>query len=249
MQDDLLPLLALADDHLILGQRTAEMCGKGPSLEEEMALANIGLDFIGQARALLTEVGKREGAGRTEDDLAFVRPEHGYRNLQLVELPNEDFAHVQAKILAFSALMVPYWEAACSSRDAALAGIAGQALKESVHHRRHSAEWVIRLGDGTEESRDRMTDALETVWPFCGELFEMTEPERRLAADQILPDRAALREPWQAAMAGVLERATLATPDLPMHQTGGRSGRHTEYMGHLLAVMQALPRAHPGATW
>lgn len=249
MKDDLLPLLALADDHLILGQRTAELCGKGPSLEEEMALANMGLDLIGQARALLTEIGAREGAGRSEDDLAFLRLEHEYRNLLLVEMPNEDFAHTCTKNLFFSALMTPYWEQASSSKDETLAGIAKQAVKESLHHRRHSAEWVIRLGDGTEQSRERMLDALDTLWPFCGELFEASEAETDLVRAGILPDRSALKSVWTQTVEQVLSRATLEVPTGPMYQSGGRAGQHTEYMGHLLAQMQYLPRVHPGATW
>ena len=246
---ELEPLIALADDHLVLGQRTAERTGANPSLEEELAMANLGLDLIGQARALYAEIAKREGAGRTEDDLAFLRPEHRYLNLLLVEQPNEDFAHTVTKNLLFSAFMTPYWDAATGSTDQEISGIAQQAVKESTHHRRHAAEWVIRLGDGTAESRARMIDALETLWPFCGELFEVTPAERAAVESGRLPDRASLRAPWEAAVTEVLRRATLEVPRAPMHQSGGRHGRHTEAMGHLLAALQHLPLSHSGAVW
>lgn len=249
VKDDLTPLLALADDHLILGQRTAEWTGQSPSLEEELAMANLGLDLIGQARNLYAGVAEREGEGRSADDLAFLRHEHEYLNLLLVEQPNEDFAWATAKNFFFSAFMAPYWGRAKQSADALVAGVAAQAEKESIHHRRYSAEWCIRLGDGTEESHARMTDAVETLWTFCGELFEMSEAEAAAADRGQLPDRAELRELWTSTVQDVLTRATLPLPELPMHQTGGRSGLHTEYMGHLLAQMQHLPRSHPGAQW
>lgn len=249
MSSELLPVLALADDHLVLGQRTAELTGKGPSLEEELASANLGLDLIGQARGLFAYVAEREGAGRTEDDLAFLRAEHHYRNLLLAEQPNEDFAFYVVKTLFFSAFMVPYWSAMKGSTDETLAGIAGQAEKESVHHRRHAAEWVVRLGDGTEESHRRVVEAVEVLWPFCGELFEMDEAAKAAAKAGRLPDRSTFEAPWREAIASVFARAHLEVPKTPMYQTGGRAGRHTEHMGHLLAVLQALPRAHPGATW
>lgn len=249
MKDELIPLLALADDHLVLGQRTAELTGRGPTLEEELASANLGLDLIGQARALFAYVAEKEGAGRTEDDLAFLRLEHEYRNLLLVEQPNEDFAHYIVKTLFFSAFMVPYWGAMRGSKDPELVGIAGQAEKEAVHHRRYTAEWAIRLGDGTEESRRRLLDALETLWPYCGELFEMDGLARAAAEAGRLPDRAALEGTWRAAIEAVLERATVGLPEGPTYQTGGRRGIHTEHMGHLLTELQYLQRAHPGATW
>lgn len=243
------PLLALADDHLILGQRTAELCGQGPSLEEELALANLGLDLIGQARGLYAELARRSSEPMDEDAIAFLRPEHEYLNALLVEQPNEDFAHTCFRNFSFSAFMVPYWGQAARSIDPEVAGIAARAEKESIHHRRHAAEWCIRLGDGTEESHHRMVDAVETLWPFCGELFEMEEAEKELAAEGRLPDRRALENQWLDTVATVLERATLKLPEVPRHQTGGRQGRHTEYLGHLLAVMQHLPRSHPEASW
>ncbi|MEL6189099.1 MAG: 1,2-phenylacetyl-CoA epoxidase subunit PaaC [Myxococcota bacterium] len=242
-------LLALADDHLILGQRTAEWTGRSPSLEEELAMANLGLDLVGQARGLYAHCAELEGRGRSEDDLAFLRLEHEYLNLLLVEQPNEDFAHAQVKNFMFAAFMAPYWSAAKVSVDPVVAGIAGQAEKESIHHRRYAAEWVVRLGDGTDESHARALDALDMLWPFCGELFEMCPSDEDASKQGILPDRAQLREPWMATVTAVLERATLAVPELPMHQTGGRGGRHTEHMGHLLAQLQYMQRTHPGAQW
>jgi ring-1,2-phenylacetyl-CoA epoxidase subunit PaaC len=249
LSDAHLAVLALADDHLVLGQRVAELTGQGPTLEEELASANLGLDLIGQARGLYGYVAAAEGAGRTEDDLAFLRLEHEYRNLLLVEQPNEDFAHYVTKTLFFSAFMAPYWAAARRSAHAELAGIAGQAEKEAIHHRRHAAEWVVRLGDGTDESHARMLDALDALWPFCGELFHMDGPARAARDEGWLPDRSALEGPWRDAIAGVLARATLPVPEVPMYQSGGREGRHTEHMGHLLTELQYLQRAHPGASW
>ncbi len=249
VNDRLIPVLALADDHLILGQRVAELTGSGPTLEEELASANLGLDLIGQARALYSWVAAREGAGRTEDDFAFHRSERHFRNLLLVEQPNEDFAHVTVRTFFFSAFMAPFWAEASRSADPDLGGIAGQAEKESVHHLRHAAEWVIRLGDGTEESRARVEDALETLWPFCGELFEQDGPAKVAVLSKWLPDRAALEPAWRATVGEVLAQATLPMPSERWFQTGGRKGQHTEYLGHLLAHMQSLPRAHPGASW
>lgn len=247
---ELRPLLALADDHLILGQRTAELCGSAPTLEEELALANLGLDLIGQARALYTHIANLEGAGRTEDDLAFLREEHEYLCLLLVEQPNEDFAFTTLKNLFFSSFMVPYWQQARSSSDLAFAGIANQAEKESLYHRRHAAEWTIRLGDGTAESHARMVSAVEALWPYCGELFETDVGERAAVEQGVLPDRAGIRGEWGSFISEVFSRAALELPQtLSQHHRGGRNGVHSEHFGHLLVELQYLQRTHPGAQW
>jgi ring-1,2-phenylacetyl-CoA epoxidase subunit PaaC len=242
-------LVALADDALVLGHRLSEWSGRAPMLEEDIALSNLGLDLIGQARLLYAYAGEVEGKRRSEDDLAYLRDEFAYANLLLVEQPNGDFAATMVRHLLYAAFMQLYWQALQSSRDARLAEIAGKAVKEMAYHVRHAAEWVIRLGDGTEESHARAAAALEHLWMYTGELFQMPEGERMLAQQGIASDRAALRPTWDASVDRVLAEATLQRPADRWMQTGGRSGRHSEHLGHLLAEMQVLHRAHPGATW
>lgn len=236
-------LIALADDHLILGHRLSEWCGHAPMLEEDLSLANMALDLIGQARVLYAHAAEVEGAGRSEDDLAYLRVERDFRNCLLVEQPNGDFAHTMLRQLYVAAFMEPYWEAATASSDAVIAGAAGKAVKESAYHLRHSAEWVIRMGDGTEESAGRMAAAVAALHPYTGELFEAAGPTGAF------PDRATLRPTWDATIAEVFGRAGLTIPDVPHPYSGGRTGLHSEHLGYLLAEMQYLQRAHPGATW
>jgi ring-1,2-phenylacetyl-CoA epoxidase subunit PaaC len=224
-------LLALADDALILGHRTSEWTGHAPTLEEELALANIALDLIGQARALYTEAGA--DTGHTEDQLAFLRDPRQFRNALIMELPNGDFAFTIARLLLVSAASDRFWRAAVGSEDAALAAIAAKAEKETAYHVRHAAEWLIRLGDGTAESHRRTQAALDALWAYTGELF----------------DGDMDRQAWAAVIDPILTRATLSRPADDWMQSGGRSGRHTEHLGHLLAEMQVLPRTFPGATW
>ena len=242
-------LLRLADDHLILGQRLGERCGHAPTLEEDIGLANIGLDLIGQARTLYTYAGEVEGLGRDEDRLAFLRYERDYANALLVEQPNGDFAVTIVRQLLFSAFMLPYWRALQGSSDATLAAIAGKAVREAEYHVRHSAEWVIRLGDGTPESHRRSQEALERLWPYSGELFEMDETTSALAEAGVAPDATALRDGWNATLDRVLAEATLARPKDGWMQTGGRAGRHSEHLGHILSEMQYLQRTYPNASW
>ncbi|MFN3260981.1 MAG: 1,2-phenylacetyl-CoA epoxidase subunit PaaC [Pikeienuella sp.] len=242
-------LIRLADDHLILGHRLSEWCGHAPILEEDLALANMGLDCIGQARALYALAAEREGKGRSEDDLAYLREERAFRNLLLVERPNRDFAQTMLRQLYFAAFMKPWWAAAAQSADADLAAIAARAEKEAAYHLRHAADWTIRLGDGTEESARRMRDAVEELHPYTPELFESDETTEALAAAGLAPDPAALRPEWEATIARVFAEAGLAAPEVRYPLTGGRRGLHTEALGHLLAPMQYLRRAHPGATW
>ncbi|GHF43600.1 phenylacetic acid degradation protein [Streptomyces mashuensis] len=229
--------LALGDDALVLSHRLGEWAGHAPVLEEEVALANIALDLLGQARTLLSLVGD-------EDDLAFLREERAFRNVQLVEQPNGDFAHTIARQLYFSAYQeLLYGQLAAS--DTVFAPLAAKAVKEVAYHRDHAEHWTLRLGDGTDESRRRMRHALDALWRYTGELFEPVEG---------LPvDGPALREGWLGRITGVLERAGLALPEGPQHTPwaagGGRQGIHTEPFGRMLAEMQHLHRSHPGASW
>jgi ring-1,2-phenylacetyl-CoA epoxidase subunit PaaC len=241
--------LRLADDALILGHRLSEWIGHAPLLEEELALGNIALDLIGEARALYSYAGAVEGAGRDEDKLAYRRDVAGFRNLLLLEQPNGDFAATILRQFLYSAFVHPFWGALMASRDATLAAIAGKAEKEAAYHRRHAGEWVIRLGDGTAESHRRAQEALDELWIYAGEMFEMDADERALVAEGIAVDRALLRAEWEESVAKVLAEAMLERPATRWTQTGGRSGRHSEHLGHLLAEMQFLQRAYPGAAW
>ena len=219
-------LLSLADDALILGHRTSEWTGRAPLLEEELALANIGLDLIGQARALYQAAG--EDTGHSEDELAFLRDPSSFRNALIVELPNGDFAFTVARLFFVSMASDQRWRA--GSADPAVAAAGEKAMKETAYHVRHTAEWLIRLGDGTAESHRRAQAAVDTLWSYTGEITD---------------DRAA----WLRAVAPILTRATLRQPGEGWMQSGGRDGRHTGHLGHLLAEMQILPRSFPGAAW
>ena len=242
-------LLRLADDRLVLGHRLSEWCGHAPILEEDIALANIALDLIGQATALLDLAAAREGRGRTADALAYFRDARDYRNLQLVELPNGDFAVTIVRQLLFDVYDHAVLGALSHSPDAELAGIAGKAVKESRYHLRHSAEWVVKLGDGTAESHRRAQAALDDLWRFTGEPFLADDLDRQLAAAGLAPDPALLRDGWLARVTEVAAAATLRVPEDRSVARGGRHGLHTEHLGHMLAEMQSVARAHPGAEW
>lgn len=242
-------LLELADDHLVLGHRVSEWCGHAPMLEEDLAMPNMGLDLIGTARTLYDHAGKLEGKGRSEDDLAYLRDEREYRNCLLVERPNEDFALTMLRQFYFAAFMRPYWLAALKSTDETVRGVAGKAEKEMAYHIRHAGEWVIRLGDGTEESAARMRDAVEALHIYVDELFDSSDVAREAEADGILPVRADLRDAWDRTVAEVFAEALLDQPKAAYPQRGGREGIHNEALGHLLAEMQVVHRAHPGARW
>ncbi|WP_425092983.1 1,2-phenylacetyl-CoA epoxidase subunit PaaC [Tropicimonas sp. S265A] len=243
-----LALIELADDHLILGHRLSEWCGHAPMLEEDLALPNMALDLIGTARTLYSHAAVLEGAGRSEDDLAFLRVEREYRNLLLVERPNGDFAQTMLRQLYFAAFMAPYWHAALDSRDDIVRGVAGKAAKEMAYHIRHAGEWVIRLGDGTEESASRMAFAVEELHRFTEELFETSDVGGAAHHEGVLPDRSALRPAWAATIAEVFDQSGLQVPEV-FAQTGGRVGLHGECLGHLLAEMQYMQRVYPGAQW
>ena len=241
--------LRRADDALVLGHRLSEWIGHGPMLEEEMALGNIGLDLIGQARSLYAYAAEAEGAGNNEDSLAYLRDAPQYRNLLLVEQPNGDFARTMARQVFYSAFADPFWRAMQGSSDTTLAAVAAKSEKESAYHLRHASEWLIRLGDGTDESRARAQEAVDLLWPYTGEMFECDDAERALVDAGAAVDPVSLRDVWDATVSSVLARATLARPAGTWMHSGGRSGRHGEHLGHLLATMQHLQRSHPGATW
>ena len=242
-------ILRLADDQLILGHRLSEWCGHAPMLEEDLAMPNIALDLIGQARALYAYAAQVEGKGRTEDDLAYLRLEKDYHNILMVERPNGDFGHTMLRQFLFASFMALFWDRAQNSADETLAGIAGKAVKESLYHVRHSAEWVIRLGDGTDESHDRMVAANTALSPYIGELFEVDAISEDAISAGIIPRAGDLRSAWESQVQSVFEEATL-TPTLDhLAQTGGRIGAHTEDMGFLLAQLQYVQRTYPNMTW
>ncbi len=235
-------LLSRADDALILGHRLSEWTGHAPILEEELALANIALDLIGQARALYSYAGTL--TGHTEDQLAYLRDAPAWRNCLIVELPNGDFAFSIARLLLVSAFTDPFWRSAVASTDATIAAIAAKAEKETAYHLRHAAEWLIRLGDGTPESHRRAQAALDELWPYTGELFTTIPGDAAIA-----PDPGSLHGTWSTTIDGILSRASLVRPHDGWMQSGGRQGRHTEHLGYLLAEMQFLQRSYPGAAW
>lgn len=242
-------LLRLADDRLVLGHRLSEWCGHGPILEEDIALANIALDLIGEATLLLKLAGEVEGQGRSEDALAYFRDAVDYRNLLMVELAKGDFAFTIVRQFLYSVFSLRQMEALTKSTNGELAGIAAKAVKEARYHVRHSAEWVVTLGDGTEESHARAQRALDDLWRYTGELFIADDIDRAVAAEGLGVDPSTLADAWRANVEAVLSRATLTVPPASYMQRGGRDGRHTEQLGHLLSEMQILARSHPGATW
>ena len=240
--------LRRADDALVLGHRLSEWCGFGPTPEEDIALANMGLDLLGQARNLYTYAGEAEGRGHDEDQLAYLRDAPQYRNLLLVEQPNGDFAQTIVRHFLYAAFADPWWRAMAGSRDPTLAAIAAKAEKELAYHLRHCSEWLIRLGDGTDESHRRAQDALDLLWPYIDEMFEAAD-EAELIARGVAVDPATLRPSFDATLAHVLDEATLTRPASGWMQRGGRTGRHSEHLGYILAEMQYLQRSHPGSKW
>ena len=237
-------LLTVGDDHLILGHRLSEWCGHAPMLEEDLAMPNMALDMLGQARALYSYAAELEGQGRTEDDIAYLRTDREYRNCLLVERPNGDFAHTMLRQFYFAAFMQPYWQAMTTSTDETLAAIAGKAEKEIAYHVRHAGEWVIRLGDGTEESARRMQAAVDVLHPYTPEL--VADEGLDLA---VVPGRAVMRTCFEATVGEVFGEAGLAIPDVAFPLSGGREGRHGEEFGYLLAELQYMQRTYPGLTW
>ncbi|HNQ60886.1 MAG TPA: phenylacetate-CoA oxygenase subunit PaaC [Bacteroidia bacterium] len=241
--------LRLGDSPLILGQRLGEWCGHGPILEEDIALTNISLDLIGQARAFLSYAGELEGKGRTEDDLAYLRDEREFRNLLITEQANGDFAQTLLRQFFISAFHYYFYAELKKSKDKTLAALAEKSWKEVAYHLRHSSEWVIRFGDGTEESKRRLEDAIDELWRYTGDMFDMDETDRVLIAEGLVPDLSPIRKLWEKKIAEVFETATVSVPENVFMMSGSRKGKHTENLGHLLAEMQYLHRAHPGVSW
>jgi ring-1,2-phenylacetyl-CoA epoxidase subunit PaaC len=242
-------VLRRADDALILGHRLSEWCGHAPMLEEDMALSNIALDLLGQARELYSHAAKVEGKDNNEDRFAYLRDVRQYRNLLLTEQPNGDFARTMVRQFFYSAFADLYWRAMMKSTDATLAAIAAKSEKESAYHLRHSSEWIVRLGDGTEESHARAQAAIDELWAFTGEMFAVDDGERGLIEAGVAIDPAGLRQQWLKTVSGIAAEATLTVPKNDWMQQGGRVGRHSEHLGHLLSELQSLQRSFPGATW
>jgi len=246
-------LLRLADSDLVLAQRLGEWVGHGPALEEDIALTNIGLDLLGQARLWFAYAGEVESrfeeTGRSEDALAFSRDSGEFRNLLLVEQPNGSYADTMARQFFFDVWHGLLLAGLVGSHDARVAEIAAKARKEVAYHVERSADWLIRLGDGTGESHARMQTAIDDLWMYTGEMFETDDTDRALADEQVGCDLVALAKPWREVVDAVLTEATLSVPKAAFMQRGGRRGAHTEHLGHLLATMQWLPRSHPGAQW
>jgi ring-1,2-phenylacetyl-CoA epoxidase subunit PaaC len=242
-------VLRLGDDSLILGHRLSEWCGHGPVLEEDIALTNIALDLIGQTNLLLDYAGQLENKGRTADDLAFLRFDKDYKNLLLVEQPNGDFGMTIMRQFLFDAFRVPLFRALQSSADETLAGIAEKSLKEASYHLKHSSEWVIRLGDGTDESHRRIQDALNDLWRYTAELFYADEVDSELTQRGIVPNEEEIKKEWELNVNNVLREATLTIPANNWKFEGGRKGLHSEHLGYILAELQYMQRAYPYMEW
>jgi ring-1,2-phenylacetyl-CoA epoxidase subunit PaaC len=241
--------LRRADDALILGHRLSEWCGHAPAMEEDMALANMGLDLLGQARELYSYAAKVEGKGNDEDKFTYLRDVRQYRNLLLLEQPNGDFAHTMVRQFFYAAFADLYWRAMMKSGDTTLAAVAAKSEKESAYHLRHSSEWIVRLGDGTAESHRRAQQAIDDLWAFTGEMFDADDSERALIDGGVAVDPTGLRQQWLKTVLSVVDEATLTVPKSDWMQQGGRSGKHSEHLGHLLSELQSMQRTFPGATW
>lgn len=241
--------LRLGDNNLILGHRLSEWTGHGPMLEEEMALCNIALDLLGQANSFLQYAAKIEAKGRTEDDLAYLRNDREFFNTLLAEQPNGDYAFTIARQFLVSTFDFYFYEELKRSADSTIAGIAAKAHKEIAYHLRHASNWVERLGDGTEESHVRAQNALDELWRFSNELFEMNKTDELLLKEKIAVDLSTIRSKWEDHVSEILARATLKKPENTFMQRGSRDGKHTEHLGYLLAEMQHLHRTHPGVQW
>jgi ring-1,2-phenylacetyl-CoA epoxidase subunit PaaC len=241
--------LRLGDDALVMAQRMGEWVANAPQIEEDVALGNIALDLLGQARTLLAYAGATEGLGRSEDDLAYLRDERAFLNVQLVEQPRGDFAVAMARQLFFSTYQLALYDRLQHSTDETLSGVAGKAVKEVDYHRDHATQWVLRLGDGTDESHRRMQAGVDAVAPYIEELFTSDDLERTLADEGVAVDVATLRPECDQYVDSVLAEATMARPVATWTAHGGRHGVHSEPFGFLLAEMQHLHRSHPGASW
>lgn len=241
--------LRLGDTSLILSQRLSEWTSKGPFLEEDLALTNIALDLMGQANSILEYAAKTEAKGRTADDLAFFRNEREFFNVQLVEQPNGDYAKTMLRQCMMDNFDVLFYAELSKSKDSTLAAIAAKSLKEITYHVRHSSSWVDRFGNGTEESHARLQTALNELWRFSDELFEMNEVDEALIKGGVAVDLAKLKPVWKKNVEAIIQKANLKLPEGTFMQTGSRKGVHTEHLGYILAEMQHLPRMHPQAKW
>ena len=242
-------LLRMGDDSLILGHRLSEWCGHGPILEVDIAMTNIALDLIGQATNIYKYAGEQEGKGRSEDDIAFLRFDREYKNLLLVEQPNCDFGMTMMRQFLFDAFRKPLFDALTKSSDEQIAAIAEKSLKETKYHLKHSAEWIIRLGDGTEESHQRVQESLDTLWRYTPELFFVNEIDAEMQASGVAPDMEVIKSEWNKTVQEVLTEATLTIPTNNWEQSGGRVGYHSEHLGYILAELQYMQRAYPGMEW
>jgi ring-1,2-phenylacetyl-CoA epoxidase subunit PaaC len=242
-------LLRIGDTALILAQRVAEWTGHAPVLEEDIALANIGLDLLGQARGVLTRAGEIEGAGHDEDQLAFLREERDYRNATIVELPRGDFAFTIVRNTMMATFFKLLWARLASSSDDEVAAIAGKAIKEARYHQQHSADWLVRLALGTTESKARTAKALDELWPFGAELFASDAVDEAAAQSGLGPRWGDLKDEWFAQMSEILASAQLQVPATQPFLSTGKQGRHSEHMGYILTEMQYLQRAFPGGVW
>lgn len=241
--------LRLGDNGLILGHRLSEWCSKGPFLEEDLALSNMALDLLGRGQAMLNYAAAVEGKGRTDDDLAYKRPERQFLNNLLHELPNGDFANTIVRQLFNSSFELYFFEELAKSKDETFAGISAKTIKEVKYHLRHASDWISRFGEGTEESHMRAQKAIDNLWTYTGDLFEMDEVDQVLIKEGIAVDLNVIKPKWEKQVASVIEGATLKLPANNFMQTGSRKGLHTEHLGYLLAEMQFLPRAYPDAKW
>lgn len=242
-------LLRLADDTLILGQRLSEWCGHGPILEEDIALSNIALDYVGQSTNVYKHIASLNADGKDEDAIALTRMESEYVNALILELPNGDYAHTIARQYFYSSFYLLFLEQLKSSSDGFLSGFAEKSIKEVKYHLQHATDWMLRLGDGTPESHSRMQHAVNSLWPYLGELFQDDDVDGQSVKEGWGVIRESLKTAWMDRMNAVFSEATLQVPTEAWHHSGGRKGRHTEHMGYLLAEMQFLQRAFPGAKW
>lgn len=241
--------LRLGDSNLILGHRLSEWCGFGPYLEEDIALTNIALDLVGQSRSFLAYAAKVEDKGRDEDDLAYFRKERDFLNILMAEQPNGDFGKTMMRQFLFDVFHFYFQEELQNSKDEELSSIAAKSIKEVTYHLRHSSEWMLRLGDGTKESHNRVQNALDDLWKFTGEMFEMNEVDEILIKEGIAPDLNAIKKKWDKKVKEVFEEATLKIPDNQWMMNGSREGKHTEHLGYILAELQHIPRTYPDAKW
>ena len=242
-------LLQLGDNTLILAQRLGEWCGHGPVLEQDIALTNVALDLLGQTRMLLSYAGELDGSGRNEDQLAYMRKEHEYLNVQLVEHPNEDWAVTMARQFFFDVFNYFNFAALTESKDERLAEIAVKAIKEVTYHLRFSSDWMLRMGDGTDTSKQKLQDAIEALWPYTGELFEPSEADVAMAKAGVAPNLSDIKSQWVQKVNEVFTEATVRMPDSTFMHSGGKSGRHTEAMGFILTELQYMQRTYPGQEW